>query len=137
MTYRRVASLKTAGAFRQHLADAGIALEFDDEVQAGEQAPLAQPYRLPGGRLIGNRFCVLPMEGWDGTSDGRPSELTARRWRRFGLSGAKLIWGGEAAAVRPDGRANPNQLIVSPDTVGDLVGLRRTLLGAQHERWAR
>ena len=34
---------------------------------------------------------------------GRPSELTFRRWRRFGESGAKLIWGGEAAAVQPDG----------------------------------
>jgi 2,4-dienoyl-CoA reductase-like NADH-dependent reductase (Old Yellow Enzyme family) len=29
---------------------------------------------------VGNRFCVLPMEGWDGTRDGEPSELTIRRW---------------------------------------------------------
>ena len=41
------------------------------------------------------------MEGWDGTLDGRPSDLTTRRWRHFGISGAKLIWGGEAVAVRP------------------------------------
>ena len=31
---------------------------------------------------------------------------------RFGESGAKMICGGEAMAVRPDGRANPNQLIL-------------------------
>ena len=46
------------------------------------------------------------MEGWDGTTDGRPTDLVRRRWARFGESGAKLVWGGEAVAVRHDGRAN-------------------------------
>ena len=50
------------------------------------------------------------MEGWDGNEDGLPSEHTFRRWRRFGLSGSSLIWGGEAFAVVPEGRANPYQL---------------------------
>ena len=50
------------------------------------------------------------MEGWDGTRDGMPTELTRRRWQRFGRSGAGWIWGGEAVAVRADGRANPHQL---------------------------
>ena len=54
------------------------------------------------------------MEGWDAHRDGSPSELTLRRWRNFGLSGAKLIWGGEAAAVQPDGRANPHQTLAIP-----------------------
>ena len=63
---------------------------------------------------VGNRFCILPMEGWDGTRDGKPSELTVRRWQNFGRSGAKLIWGGEAVAVRHDGRANPHQLMLTP-----------------------
>ena len=39
-----------------------------------------------------------------------------RRWQNFGRSGAKLIWGGEAVAVRHDGRANPNQLVINEDT---------------------
>jgi len=62
---------------------------------------------------IGNRYAIHPMEGWDGNSDGTPSENTKRRWSNFGKSGAKLIWGGEAVAVRHDGRANPHQLILN------------------------
>ena len=65
------------------------------------------------GFEVGNRWCIHPMEGWDANRDGSPSEHTLRRWRNFGLSGAKLIWGGEAAAVRPDGRANPNQTLAT------------------------
>ena len=65
------------------------------------------------------------MEGWDGTRDGRPTDLTRRRWRRFGRSGAKLIWGGEAVAVRPDGRANPRQLLLCDAHVADFASLRQ------------
>ena len=128
MQYRRVASLKTADAFRDYLAQLGVELPFDQELETGPNAPLAQPYQLKNGFSLGNRFAVLPMEGWDGTTDGRPSELTTRRWERFGMSGAKLIWGGEATAVRHDGRANPNQLIINKDTVSDLAALRQVLI---------
>lgn len=130
MTYRRVASFKTASDFASHLARLRLDLAFDPVMDSGPDAPLARPYRLPDGFTIGNRFCVLPMEGWDGTSDGRPSELTFRRWRRFGVSSAKLIWGGEAVAVRPDGRANPNQLMINEHTLGDLAALRDALIAA-------
>jgi len=75
--YRRVASLKTAAEFGAYLNEIGAALEFDREVEAGAGSPLGQPYQL-GEIAIGNRFCILPMEGWDGTTDGRPSELTTR-----------------------------------------------------------
>ncbi len=70
------------------------------------------------------------MEGWDGTVDGRPGENTFRRWRNFGLSGAKLIWGGEAVAVRHDGRANPNQLLINQETRNDIGRLREALIEA-------
>jgi len=62
-----------------------------------------------GNLRAGNRLCIQPMEGCDGTLDGQPDELTFRRYRRFGGGGAKLIW-GEAAAVVDEGRANPRQL---------------------------
>jgi 2,4-dienoyl-CoA reductase-like NADH-dependent reductase (Old Yellow Enzyme family) len=137
MSYHRVASFKTAAEFRHHLTQSNIALEFDDALQIGPGAPLAQSYRLRNGSIIGNRLCVLPMEGWDGTADGRPSDLTFRRWRRFGASGAKLIWGGEAVAVRPDGRANLNQLMINESTVRDLAALRQALVIAHTEQWSK
>ncbi len=127
--YRRVATLRTSSALTEHLATIGADLPFDDKMQIGAHAPLAQPYRLAGGDIVGNRFAVLPMEGWDGTADGRPSELTMRRWRRFGASGAKLIWGGEAVAVRHDGRANPNQLLINEANLGELAALRQGARG--------
>jgi NADPH2 dehydrogenase len=132
--YRRVAQLKTADQFREYLAALDIDLPFDDALSTGPDAPLAQPVTVKNF-TIGNRWCVLPMEGWDGTLDGFPSDLTIRRWQRFGFSGAKLIWGGEAVAVRPDGRANPNQLMISEATVGALADLRATLVKAHEERY--
>jgi 2,4-dienoyl-CoA reductase-like NADH-dependent reductase (Old Yellow Enzyme family) len=134
MNYPRVARLNTADAFRERLAELDLALPFDEALETGPDAPLARPLIRPGG-VIGNRFCILPMEGWDGTTDGRPTELTRRRWRNFGHSGAKLLWGGEAVAVRYDGRANPNQLVLTADTQADLGSLREDLLAAHRERF--
>jgi len=132
--YPRIASLRTPEAFAAHIKKLGIDLGFDAEMESGPEAPLAQTYTLRDGSTIGNRFCVLAMEGWDGTPDGRPTELTTRRWQGFGRSGSKLIWGGEATAVQPDGRANPNQLMINEETVGDLDGLRQTLIDAHREQ---
>jgi NADPH2 dehydrogenase len=84
------------------------------------------------GKTPGNRWVIQPMEGWDANPDGTPSDDVRRRWRRFGESGAKLIFGGEAMAVRPEARANPNQLIISRDNLGPLARLRQELV-AEHE----
>ncbi len=132
--YPRVASLGSANAFASHLASEGIRLGFDAELLAPAASPLARPLEVDGVR-IGNRFCVLPMEGWDGTREGTPSELTKRRWRNFGGGGAKLIWGGEAVAVRQDGRANPNQLLINGRNQPALAGLHETLVAAHRERF--
>jgi len=129
--YPKVASFADVTAFRQHLTALGLDMPCDDVVTAGAGSPLAAPIEILG-RTVGNRFVVHPMEGWDGTADGRPSENTRRRWQRFGISGAKLIWGGEAVAVRHDGRANPQQLVMTEKTQGDIAGLR-TLLIASHK----
>src|SRR5438034_4975322 len=99
----------------------------DREIVHGVESPLLLPL-VRGGIRIGNRIAVQPMEGWDGISDGKPSEHTIRRWRRFGQSGAKLIWGGEAVAVSHEGRANPNQLVMAADTRKGLAELRRVLV---------
>ncbi|HMF97922.1 MAG TPA: hypothetical protein VKE96_26660 [Vicinamibacterales bacterium] len=134
MTYPRVASLKTAAAFRAYLERSGIPLDFDDAIAAPADSPLARSLDVDGVR-VGNRFCVLPMEGWDGTREGEPSDLTHRRWRRFGTSGAKLIWGGEAVAVRHDGRANPHQLLLSASTERAIASLREELIASHRERF--
>ena len=134
-SYRRIAQLRSAEQFQAHLDDLGIQLPFDATLQQGPAAPLAQPYYVDKAQ-IGNRFCILPMEGWDGSTDGRPTALHERRWQRFGESGAKLIWGCEAVAVQPDGRANPNQLIINEQTVGDLAGLRDLLVTAHKARFS-
>jgi len=134
MAWPRVASLRTAEAFRAHLERSRIRLEFDETLAPAGASPLAQPLEIDGVR-VGNRFCILPMEGWDGTPEGAPSELTVRRWRNFGLSGAKLIWGGEAVAVRFDGRANPNQLLIGQANLCGLARLREALVSAHAERF--
>jgi NADPH2 dehydrogenase len=134
MAYRRIAQLRTPTEFQDHLAALGVQLPFDEEMIHGESSPLAQTYTVHG-RTLGNRFAVLPMEGWDGAPDGQVTDLVTRRWQRFGLSGAKLIWGGEAVAVRHDGRANPNQLVINQQTVGQIAELREILLNAHRERF--
>jgi len=125
-------SLRNAEAFKRHLSDHDIAIPCDDEIATGSGSPLGQPLRS-NGITIGNRFAIHPMEGWDGTADGRPTDLTLRRWANFGRSGAKLIWGGEAVAVCHDGRANPNQLLIGPHALDDLSRLRETLV-AEHKK---
>lgn len=133
-SYPRIASLKTAALFRAHLQRSVIPLEFDDDLLPASESPLAQPIGVDSVR-VGNRFCILPMEGWDGTRDGEPSDLTRRRWRNFGRSGAKLIWGGEAVAVRHDGRANPNQLLLTATTAKAIASLRSELIASHRERF--
>lgn len=124
--YVKIGSLHNADEFMEALRGMNLSIPCDREVLSGDTSPLAQPIHVDG-LTVGNRFAVQPMEGWDGTLDGRPSEMTFRRWKRFGGSGAKLIWGGEAVAVRHDGRANPNQLMLSESTRDDLARLRDAL----------
>jgi NADPH2 dehydrogenase len=134
VSYPRIASLKTADAFAARLGALGLDLGFDTTVDAKTASVFANPITR-GDLAAGNRWAILPMEGWDGTPDGHASDLTRRRWTRFGESGAKVIWGGEAVAVRHDGRANPNQLVIDPATMGGLDDLRARLLAAHRERY--
>lgn len=134
-TIKRIATLKNATSLRNYISDLGIQLPFDEEIISGSESPLGQLYKMKTGFSIGNRFCILPMEGWDGTYDGKPTEHTHRRWKNFGDSGAKLIWGGEAVAVRQDGRSNPNQLLVNENTVDNLRDLLSTLTNAHKKRF--
>jgi 2,4-dienoyl-CoA reductase-like NADH-dependent reductase (Old Yellow Enzyme family) len=83
---------------------------------------------------LGNSLGIHPMEGCDATPDGRPGELTWRRYERFAAGGAKLIW-FEATAICQEGRANPRQIWINPGTVPDLARLHQMMLRVHHERW--
>jgi NADPH2 dehydrogenase len=127
----RLGSVKNVAQFAEQLRALGLKIPYDSEILRAEESPLFAP--LARGEIkIGNRFAINPMEGWDGTADGGPTENTLRRWRRFGASGAKLIWGGEAVAVSQSGRANPNQLLIAEHTRAGLAELRAALI-AEHK----
>jgi len=123
----RIASLKDVSRFQSHVKSLGVEIPCDQEILIGPDSPLRQSLTR-GPFTIGNHIAIHPMEGWDGTPDGSPSDHTIRRWQRFGRSGAKLIWGGEAVAVRHEGRANPNQLLAAPHTKKHLAHLREVLI---------
>ena len=127
----RLGSLKDVSQFAQHLRALQLQIPCDPEIAGAAESPLFAP--LARGEIkMGNRFAINPMEGWDGTADGHPTENTVRRWRRFGQSGAKLIWGGEAIAVSHAGRANPNQLVIAEHSRAGLAQLRAALI-AEHK----
>jgi NADPH2 dehydrogenase len=132
--FLHIGSVRDAESLQRHLRDNQITIPCDRELLTGSASPLAKPLQV-GSISIGNRFAIHPMEGWDGTPDGRPSQLTVRRWQNFGRSGAKLIWGGEAVAVCHEGRANPNQLLINEQTRDDLARLRDALI-AEHKQAA-
>lgn len=133
----RIPTLKTVEAFRALVDSLDIELPCDDAIITGPDSPVAKPINnlVVNGKQIGNRIALHPMEGWDGTTTGGMTDEMLRRWQRFGESGAKMICGGEAMAVRPDGRANPNQLILCDENKADFAKLRETLIAAHEERY--
>lgn len=131
----RIGALKDVGVFQRQLRALDLAIPCDSQLMSSGESPLLAPIERHGIK-IGNRIAVQPMEGWDGMPDGNPSEHTTRRWRRFGQSGAKLIWGGEAVAVSHRGRANPNQLVIAQNTLRGLSELRSALI-EEHQRACR
>lgn len=144
MKFPPVARFKTGAEFAARLAELspqpsgepGRRIDCDPEILSASGSPKASPMAAPAeafGRVVGNRWAIHPMEGWDGTRDGAPTEWTLRRWRNFGRSGAKLIWGGEAVAVTRAGRANPDQLFYAPENRAGLDALRRALIDAHRD----
>jgi len=97
-SFLRLGALKEVARFQEYVNSCELTIPCDTEILTGRESPLRTPLQR-GALKIGNRIAVQPMEGWDGTSDGNPTESTLRRWRHFGRSGGKLIWGGEAVAV--------------------------------------
>lgn len=135
--YSRVAQLKTAEDLRNYLSEHNVSLGFDDELMPYESSPFRETVKLKSGKVIGNRLCILPMEGWDGTADGRPTDYVKRRWEHFAISGAKLLWGCEAVAVSHEGRANPRQLVINNANFSDFAALYQMIIDKHTEKFGQ
>ncbi len=95
---------------------------------------LKKPLKI-GNKTAPNRLVCQPMEGCDGTTDGRPGELTLRKYQRLAEGGSGLIW-VEATAITPQARANPRQLWLTKenqDSFKELVELIHT--SARNAGW--
>ena len=133
----RLGAVKDVARFQEHLHSLGLNIPCDSPSLHGPDSPLRQPLSRAGIALT-NRIAVHPWKVGMPLADGNISESMLRRWRRLGTSGAKLIWGCEAAAVSHAGRANPNQLMASAHTLKGLQQLRAALVeGHRRDNWIR
>ena len=107
---------KSADELQAEAQGFGSPLPLSDDMSV-----LFEPQHV-GDLVVGNRLCIQPMEGCDGTVDGAPGELTLRRYQRFGAGGAKLIW-GEATAIDEAARMNPRQLWLHDGTASALADM--------------
>ena len=81
--YPKAGSFDGVSGFRSYVQSLGLDMPCDDIVSGGPNSPLGAPFEFDG-MTIDHRLAVQPMEGWDCQTDGRPSENTKRRWKRFG-----------------------------------------------------
>ncbi len=100
-------NLKTLDDLKSELERIGAYLPISEDLSVlGEQVTF-------GDRTLSNRFIVQPMEGVDADpSNGNPTDLTYRRYRRFAEGGSSLLW-AEAISVVPEGRSNPKQMLLT------------------------
>lgn len=133
--YTRMAQLKSAPDLANYLQTNGIDLPFDATLLSPAESPFGRTISLKSGKTIGNSLCILPMEGWDGTPEGKPTDFTRNRWKKFAESGAKLLFGCEAVAVCHSGKANPNQLVMNPENLADFISLRQLVLDTHTEKF--
>lgn len=103
---------KTKEELKAKLEELKVTLPLSENLDV-----LKRPVQI-GSKTATNAIAIQPMEGCDGTADGRPDALTLRRYDRFAKSGAGLIW-AEAVAVVPEGRANPRQLWIHEENLAD------------------
>jgi 2,4-dienoyl-CoA reductase (NADPH2) len=117
---------KTLEDLQAKIAELGLDLPTETDL-----SPLARSVRI-GSKQTPSALAVHPMEGCDGTADGKPDELTIRRYLRFARGGAGLLW-FEATAVVQEGRANPRQLWLNAANAASFAALRTQALAAGKE----
>ena len=131
--FRRSSSCATLAALRARIARPARRRRSPSPMPSTPDGPLAHAVRVRR-RLRRHAHRRQPLRGaaHGGVGrqpDGRPTDLVRRRWRRFGESGAKLVWGGEAVAVRPRRARQPAPARARRD-VAPSPTLARRLVGA-------
>lgn len=105
--------MKDAAEFQATLAKDGLNFPVSDDLSV-----LFEPIVI-GNKVIPNRICSQPCEGFDGEPDGNPSEMDFRRYKRIAGGGVGLLW-WESIAISEDGRCNPLQMVIRPSTVPEI-----------------
>lgn len=101
---------------QQKAEELQLAIPFDTDTSV-----LQTPVRV-GDKTLKNALVVQPMEGCDSRADGSPTELVYRRYERFAKGGSGMLW-MEACAVTKEGRANPRQMHINSENVGEFRDL--------------
>lgn len=109
----RFAAMKNVADFAEVMRADGLDFPVDENVDV-----LATPIKI-GNKIVPNRICLQPCEGFDGEPDGSPSEMDFRRYKRMAAGGAGMIW-YESIAISEDGRCNPLQMVIRPSTVKEI-----------------
>ena len=120
------ARMHTVADFKKTMDEAGHCFPVDEDMTI-----LGQPITF-GDITIPNRMCIHPLEGFDGTPDGKPSDLIFRRYDRYAKGGSGLIW-YESIAISHDGRCNPLQMIINEHTIGEIKRLVTETDGTAHK----
>ncbi len=107
---------KTYDELKNQLNEANVFLPYNENTRC-----LSEGVKV-GSKEVKNRLVCQAMEGCDGTLDGKPDELTKRRYMRFAKGGAGLIW-FEATAVMLEGRANKRQLFINSENLDSFKAL--------------
>ena len=118
---------KTMQALLSKSQELGLGLPVESDTSV-----LVRKVRI-GRKETPNALAVHPMEGCDGTADGKPDTLSLRRYLRFAEGGAGLLW-FEATAIAPEARANPRQLLLVPENARAFADLRGAALAAGRDR---
>ncbi len=126
-------SFPTGAELLDKAAQLGIDLPYTEDISAlFEKKSVAS-------RTIPNSFAVHPMEGFDSSIDGSPSDRVVRRYLRYASGGSGLIW-FEAASVVPEGKSNPYQMMLTSynqkrfsQLIEEIKSSARQAFGVKHD----
>lgn len=108
--------IKSTAEFSEIMQESDIPFPVSEDMSV-----LSEPIRI-GNKVIPNRLCIQPLEGFDGTPKGEPSDLIFRRYDRYAKGGSGLLW-YESITVADDGRCNPLQMIIKESTIKEIKHL--------------